>query len=93
MTSSWPALRATFRDPGNERPLAWFVWSAAYGLLALAAMAEGLAWPFLVYPVLSQVTELLIGVFALDGGESSPRREAALSGEASAAETRPIQIT
>ncbi len=93
LTSSWPALRSTFAHPGNERPLAWFVWSAAYGLLTLAAMAEGLPWPFLVYPILSQVVSMLIGVFALDGGESSPRREAALSGEASAAETRSIQIT
>ena len=77
VTSSWPALRTTFRDPGNERPLAWFVWSAAYGLLALAAMAEGLAWPFLVYPLLSQVTSMLIGVFALDGGKSMALRASA----------------
>ncbi len=76
LTSSWPALRTTFAEPANERPLAWFVWSAAYGFLTLAAMAEGLSWQFLVYPILSQVVNMLIGVFALEGGDSSLRSDA-----------------
>ncbi len=71
LTSSWPVLRTTYATPGNERPLAWFVWSTAYGLLTLAAMAAGLPWPFLVYPILSQVVNMLIGLLALDGDEFS----------------------
>lgn len=76
LTSSWPVLRTTFAAPGNERPLPWFVWSAACGLLVLAAMAVGLAWPFLVYPILSQVVAMMIGLFALEVGESGRRAEA-----------------
>lgn len=89
VSSSWPALRATFRDPVAERPLAWFVWSAAYGLLALAAMAEGLAWPFLVYPILSQAIAMLIGLLALDG-ESPPVRATAAAGDPGAGTTQLI---
>jgi len=81
LTSSWPALRTTFARPGNERPLAWFVWSTAYGLLTLAAMAEGLAWPFLVYPVLSQVVSLFMGLFAIESGDSAARRVPAAGAE------------
>jgi hypothetical protein len=71
VTSSWPTLRSTFARPENERPLPWFVWSAAYGLLALAIMAEGLAWPFLVYPLALQAISLVVGLLALDGAESA----------------------
>lgn len=78
LTSSWPILRTTYMDPANERPLAWFVWSAAFGLLSLAAMAEGLAWPFLVYPVLSQVISMLIGILALEAPESRPAGDSAV---------------
>jgi hypothetical protein len=70
LTASWPMLRTTYRDPGNERPLAWFVWSTAYGCLALAVMAEGLSWPYLAYPVLCQIVHLLIGLFAVEGADS-----------------------
>jgi hypothetical protein len=67
---SWPILRTTCLEPGHERPLAWFVWSAAYGLMALAAMADGLSWHYLVYPLLSQPVHILIGFFAMQGRES-----------------------
>ena len=86
LTSSWPVLRTTYADPGNERPLAWFIWSAAYGLLVLAAMAEHMPWQFLAYPVLSQVICMLIGCFAMKRYNSRYARDAALDagGEASA---------
>lgn len=71
LMSAWPTLRSTYAQPGNERPLAWFVWSIAYGLLALAAMIEGLAWPYLVYPLVNQLAALTIGLLALEGGDSS----------------------
>lgn len=79
LTSSWPVLRTTLADPWNERPLAWFIWSTAYGLLVLAAMAERMPWQFLAYPVLSQVINMLIGVFAMRGDDSARAYDAALS--------------
>jgi hypothetical protein len=82
LTSSWPALRTTYLEPGNERPLAWFVWSTAYGLLALSVMAEGLAWPFLVYPVACQGITFLIGLFALDGFEAAKAADAGAAADA-----------
>jgi cbb3-type cytochrome oxidase subunit 3 len=83
LTASWPMLRTTYRDPGNERPLAWFVWSTAYGCLALAVMAEGLSWHYLAYPALCQVVHLLIGIFALEAGDSgaAPRAERGPAGK------------
>ena len=47
------------------------MWSTAYGLLALSAMAEGLPWPFLVYPIAFQAVAFLIGLFALDGVDAA----------------------
>lgn len=76
LVSTWPILRTTCRAPQNERPLAWFVWSAAYGLLALAVMREGLSWPYLVYPLTCQVLHLMIGIVALDSGDSAVQDEA-----------------
>ena len=57
-------------DPTRERPLAWFVWSAGSGLMALAVMVEGLGWPFLVHPLLAQAIRLMIGVLALVPNEA-----------------------
>jgi hypothetical protein len=68
--ASWPILRTTFREPGNERPTAWFVWSAAYGLSAVTVMAEGLHWAFLAYPLLNQAVHILMGFLAMNGGDS-----------------------
>ena len=68
--TSWPILRTTCLEPQHERPLAWFVWAAAYGLMALAAVADGLSWHYLAYPVLSQAVHILIGLFAMEGREA-----------------------
>lgn len=65
-TSSWPIMRTTFREPHHERPVAWFIWSAAYALLALVAMIEGMPWPYLVYPLSALVVHLAIGFFTLE---------------------------
>lgn len=66
LTSTWPILCSTWREPSHERPLAWFIWSAAYGMLALAVMLEGLSWHYLVYPTLCQALHVVIGVFAME---------------------------
>ncbi len=80
LASSWPILRTTYVEPSNERPLAWFVWSAAYGLLTLAAMGEGLPWPFLVYPLVCQIVHVLIGLFAMERDDSAAASAAPGSG-------------
>lgn len=67
-TSSWPIMRTTYLEPHHERPLAWFIWAAAYALLALAIMAEDMDWPYLVYPMISLVVHLAIGFSAIKGG-------------------------
>jgi hypothetical protein len=72
LAASWPAMRATLTEPGGVRPLVWFVGSAGYGLLALAAMAARLPWPLLVFPAAAQVLAMLVGLLALDADESAP---------------------
>jgi hypothetical protein len=79
-TSSWPIMRTTYREPHNERPIAWFIWSAAYALLALVAMIEDMPWPYLVYPLCSLVVHLAIGFFTL---ETMAARRARRSGRPS----------
>ncbi len=74
VTAAWPTLSGVVLDPARERPLAWFVWSVGYGLMALAAMGEGLGWHSLVPPLLAQAVHLMIGVLALGLGESFPRQ-------------------
>ena len=69
--SCWPTLRSTCLDPRRERPGPWFLWSLSYGLMAFAVMAEGLPWPHLAYPVLTQAANLAIGVMALGSAESA----------------------
>jgi hypothetical protein len=81
---SWPILRTTCLEPRHERPLAWFVWSAAYALMALAAVADGLSWHYLVYPALSLPVHVLIGVFAAAGRQSRDPAAAGPVGDASA---------
>jgi hypothetical protein len=70
LTSAWPVLRAAYAAPREARPLAWLLASAAWGLMSLATMAGGLPWPFLVYPVLSQVLTLLAGLLAIEAGDA-----------------------
>ena len=77
LTSSWPILRTTYLEPGHERPAAWFVWCAAYASMGAAMILEGLAWEYGVYPVLSFLIHLAIGVFALCRDGTSRRAPAA----------------
>ncbi len=70
VTAAWPTLGSVCLGAGRELPHAWFIWSAAYGLLALTVMAEGLGWHYLIYPLVAQASHLLIGLFALGGAEA-----------------------
>lgn len=71
--SFWPVLRSTGLDPTHERPLAWFVWSGSYGLMAFAVMAGDLPWPYLAYPVITQAMNLIVGLLAMGGPEPARR--------------------
>jgi hypothetical protein len=79
VTSSLPILRSTRAEPRHERPLAWFVWAAAYAAMMTAAVIEGLSWHHQLYPLLSLVVHLAIGFFALSG---TPRGRRAGPGKA-----------
>jgi hypothetical protein len=84
VVAGWPIVRTTSIDPGNERPLAWFVWSAAYTLVALAAIAEGLSWPYLAYPAMNLGLHLVIGALAMRRLDSPARPAAGPGGVARA---------
>ena len=72
--SFWPMLRSTCLNPTDERPLAWFVWSVSYGLMAFAVMAADLPWPYLAYPVITQAMNLLVGLLAMGGIAEAARQ-------------------
>ncbi len=80
VTAAWPTLSGVVLDPTRERPLAWFVWSAGYGLMALAVMVQGLGWHYLVLPLLAQAIHLMIGVLALVPNESFTGERSGLIG-------------
>lgn len=69
--AGWPLLAGVCADPARGRPLAWFLWSTAYGLAALALMAAQVDWPLLVFPLLAQGFHLVAGMVTVGSGESA----------------------
>lgn len=72
LTSFAPLLLSTHEEPEREQPEPWIVWSAAYGGLAIVALADGgLTAPILlVYPVVNLVLHGAIAVLSA----RAPRR-------------------
>lgn len=73
-SGSPPAGRAGSAACADGRPLAWFLWSAGYGLAALALMAARIDWPFLVFLLLAQGLLLAAGIAATGGADSAALR-------------------
>ena len=71
---AWPLVCDAQNAPRPGMALDSFLRSCGYGALALAAMAEGLAWPFLLYPAVAQLAAIAAGLAALDADDS--RRDA-----------------
>lgn len=67
IVSAWPTLVSTWRAPGRERPLSWLLSAGADMLVALAVLAEGLEWQYLVYPLVTLTTQVGIAVLAMPG--------------------------
>lgn len=70
LAAGWRLLAGTCTESRRGRSLAWFLWSAAYGMVALALMAARIDWPFLVFPLLAQGLNLVAGMVTLGGGDS-----------------------
>lgn len=66
LTSFAPLVLSTHGDPEREQPGPWIIWSAAYGMLALVAVADGgLTAPILlVYPAVNLVLHGAIAVLS-----------------------------
>jgi hypothetical protein len=68
LTSFLPLFLATFRDPSNEHPGPWVLWSAAY-LMLLVATAMSAAGPagalLLIYPAINFVLHTNVAALAL----------------------------
>lgn len=48
--SFYPIIRETLKDPKKERPLAWIIWSSAYGLDIVLVTMRWAQWVDVVYP-------------------------------------------
>jgi hypothetical protein len=61
-----PAIGDVRRDPKAEKPLPWFLWGGAYGLLtAVVALRFDGQWVQFVYPVNLLVLHLAVGALSL----------------------------
>lgn len=61
----WPLCRALWKDPSLERPLAWYVWAAAYSILTLVIIMRWTGqWVELVYPVSMAALHFYVGWLA-----------------------------
>lgn len=80
LTSFFPVLRSTWKNPEREQPTPWVVWTVAYSLLAAATIAadQGRNPALLIYPVLSA---LLHGSIALMSLRRKPRRDSWVDAE------------
>jgi|CXWL01.1.fsa_nt_gi hypothetical protein len=61
-----PIIRHTWKDPMVEDALPWFVWTAAYSLLAIVVLLRWEKWEDLAYPAVFAVLHVIIAVLALD---------------------------
>lgn len=65
-TSFAPLMLSTHGEPEREQPGPWIIWSAAYGMLAVVAVADGgLTAPILlVYPAVNLVLHGAVAVLS-----------------------------
>jgi len=62
--SFYPIIRETLKDPKKERPLAWTVWSIAYGLDIVLVTIRWTQWGDVVYPATCFVLHVLMAVIS-----------------------------
>ena len=63
--STVPVIRTTYQDSRRERAGPWLLSALGDAFLAAAAVAEGLDWQYLVYPLVALSTQLPVAVLAL----------------------------
>jgi len=62
--SFYPIIRETLKDPKKERPLAWIIWSIAYGLDIVLVIMRWVQWGDVVYPATCLVLHVLMIVIS-----------------------------
>lgn len=59
-----PIIRETMKDPRKEKPLPWFIWTAAYGLDVILVIMRWQQWGDVVYPAVSFILCLIMLIIA-----------------------------
>lgn len=67
-----PMCRGLLSDKEREKPLAWLIWTLAYGLLTASVFLRLERWEELVYPVGNVVTHIAVALIAT-AKQRSPR--------------------
>ena len=62
--SFYPIIRETLKDPKKERPLAWIIWSTAYGLDIVLVIMRWTQWGDVVYPATCLVLHVLMAIIS-----------------------------
>ena len=81
-----PSIRGVHEDPWREKPLAWWMWTIAFGLTGLNTFLFKGGWTLsLVMPVVGVVCHALVAILCSDGRQ---RRLTALAGSSDPADSR-----
>lgn len=63
----YPIIHETYKQPGKENFLPWFIWAAAYGLLAVVTYIthKEIFSLLMLYPLSNVVLHAMVGIIAL----------------------------
>lgn len=62
--SFYPIIRETLKDPKREKPLAWTIWSCAYGLDIVLVIMRWNQWGDMAYPATCFVLHVLMAIIS-----------------------------
>ncbi len=57
-----PVVRQVYATPSSEKPLAWYLWALAYGILLVVVILDWKHWGEMVYPLVGSVSCLGIAL-------------------------------
>jgi len=63
-----PIFLSVWRNPANEHPLPWVIWSAAYFLGTVTVVLRWQEWPEVVFSLNNLICHALIGVLCFRAG-------------------------
>lgn len=67
-----PIIRNTIKNPDDEKPVPWVIWTLAYVLLSCATYLETGITSLLVYPLLNVLLHSTMIMFASREGKTNP---------------------